>query len=235
MKPNKKFGAHALLILAITLVSFSPLADNRGNQEPNEKYGAFVFQSRCTLCHGNFGMGEGILPLIIKDYPDTNLLAFDKNADANSLRKSVLHGSASENANEFSPPWSDELSYTAVESVVKFLIVFYADNDKAHELLEMARKEVRVEPKINTGLAIYRSRCMVCHGESGNADGPMAKRLRIPPANLVKSRFKDDYLINIISKGGQAVSRSYQMPPWEGTLTNTEISSVVMYIKTLRE
>jgi mono/diheme cytochrome c family protein len=175
------------------------------------------------------------MPLIIKDYPDTNLLSFKKNTDVASLRKNVLHGGVGDQTNDMSPPWGDELSYIAVESVVQFLQLFYTNNDAAVNLLEKTRDSITTEPKINVGMVVFRSRCMICHGRSGNADGTMAKRLTIPPANLVKSRFEDDYLINIISKGGQAVSRSYQMPPWEGTLTKSEISSVVMYIKTLRE
>ncbi|MFK5915805.1 MAG: cytochrome c, partial [Woeseiaceae bacterium] len=36
-------------------------------------YGANVFQARCALCHGTDGLGEGILSLQLKDYPNTNL------------------------------------------------------------------------------------------------------------------------------------------------------------------
>jgi cytochrome c oxidase cbb3-type subunit 3 len=56
-----------------------------------------------------------------------------------------------------------------------------------------------------------------------------------PPFNLTLSRAPDDYLHDIIYKGGEKMGRSPRMPPWGGDLSDAEIDSVVMYIKTLRQ
>lgn len=230
-----KTGINGILVLVCTSVSFSIFAEKLSHPNITEKNGSLIFHNRCTICHGNFGMGEGILPLLIKDYPDTNLRALDNKPSMTSLHNSVVLGGTTGKNKEFMPPWGDELSYNAVESVVKFLAVFYADTDKAYELLEKAQHKVAIAPNTNYGRAIFRGRCMVCHGESGDGQGAMAKRLKIPAANFISSRQNDAYLEKIILEGGAGVSRSFQMPPWEGTLSPSEISSVIMYIKTLRK
>jgi cytochrome c553 len=55
-----------------------------------------------------------------------------------------------------------------------------------------------------------------------------------PPFNLTLSRVPDDYLSDMIHKGGAAMGRSPRMPPFGGDLSETDIKSVMMYVKTLR-
>lgn len=77
---------------------------------------------------------------------------------------------------------------------------------------------------------------MNCHGIYGEGDGNMAKIIRNPPPyNLTKSTQTEAYLKEIISKGGEAVSRSPQMPPWGEELNDSEIQSLILYLLTLRE
>lgn len=224
-----------ILALFLSLLPYTVIANDGSDIKENVENGAVIFQSRCTLCHGNFGMGEGILPLILKDYPDTNLLSYNKETNLEKLRASILHGGATEGTSEFSPPWINELSNESIDSVARFVALYYSNNDAALALLEKTRQQVSTKSNINIGAAIYRSRCVICHGPSGMADGVMAKRLRVPPANLVLSRQDDTYLKKIITDGGESVSRSFQMPPWEGTLTASEVDSVILHIKSLRK
>jgi cytochrome c oxidase cbb3-type subunit 3 len=44
-----------------------------------------------------------------------------------------------------------------------------------------------------------------------------------------------EYIGTIVDKGGQAVGRSPQMPPWGEQLNAKELSSVVKFVMTLRE
>ena len=55
-----------------------------------------------------------------------------------------------------------------------------------------------------------------------------------PPYNLTLSALPDKYLKQIITQGGRAVGRSYQMPPWKDELSEEEVDSAIIYIKTLR-
>ena len=79
-------------------------------------------------------------------------------------------------------------------------------------------------------------RCALCHGPEGRGDGKLAAVIKNPPPfNLTWSRLPDSYLRDIITKGGAGVGRSPRMPPWGGDLTSSEIESVMLHLKTLRE
>ena len=56
-----------------------------------------------------------------------------------------------------------------------------------------------------------------------------------PPFNLTLSRADDKYLSDIIHKGGEQMQRSPRMPPFGDDLTEPEITSAILYIKTLRQ
>lgn len=88
---------------------------------------------------------------------------------------------------------------------------------------------------LNEGLKAYHTHCVLCHGEYGDGKGRMAKIITTPPpANLTYSRLPDDYLKKIISGGGQSMQRSPQMPPWGDEFSSTQIDSIILYIKSIR-
>lgn len=196
-------------------------------------YGAKIFQDRCSLCHGSDGMGEGILPLSMKDYPSTNLMEPKLANDKEAIRRVVLHGGSIPEVSAEMPPWGDELTYAQVESVVDFVAFMRNDLESALEYLKAAAADM--QPTLKVGRAVFKGRCSLCHGEYGLGDGKMARIIRNPPPfNLTKSRAPDSYLNDIIRKGGGGVGRSPRMPPFGGDLSESEIKSVILYLKTLR-
>jgi cytochrome c oxidase cbb3-type subunit 3 len=201
---------------------------------PSPQIGATVFQSRCTLCHGNDGMGEGLMPLKLKQYPNTNLLKPNHPQDRANVHDIVVYGGTRGNVSNLMPPMGNDLTWTEVESVVDFVLQLRQQPEAARALLDSVRGEVEVSRK--AGQDIFASRCVLCHGKFGEGNGRMAKVIKNPPpADLTASRLPDDYLKQIISKGGAGVSRSPQMPPWGDLLTPVEIDSLILYLKSLRD
>jgi len=49
------------------------------------------------------------------------------------------------------------------------------------------RRTARLE---ELGASLYRARCASCHGENGDGQGPMARRLDVPPTNFVAGVYK---------------------------------------------
>lgn len=224
-----------LLVLFMPLLAFADSAQDCGQEaKACLQYGARIFQQRCSLCHGSDGLGEGILPLSVPDYPATNLLEPKYAKDIAGLKEIVVHGTQAKGTTEWMPPWGDELTHTQMESVVQFVQFMRDDLEGA---LKMSRSEAaQIEPSIRIGRAVFIGRCALCHGKFGQGDGKMARIIKDPPPfNLVLSRMPDEYLTQIITKGGEAMGRSARMPPWGGDLTGPEIQSVILYIKTLRE
>jgi cytochrome c oxidase cbb3-type subunit 3 len=229
------------LVLIFCLLALSRGAFAGGSKEycgeesrPCNEYGANVFQERCALCHGSDGHGEGILSMSMKGYPNTNLLEGKRPRDTENLTNIVKHGGGLPDVSTEMPPWGDELTATQVESVVMFLQLLHKDTDTALQLLRTEAGQLK--PSKRMGRAIYKGRCSLCHGPYGLGDGKMARIIKDPPPfNLTLSRAPDDYLKQIIAKGGEAMGRSPRMPPWGTDLSGPEIESIILYLKTLRE
>ena len=82
------------------------------------------------------------------------------------------------------------------------------------------------------GKLIYKTNCLMCHGERGKGDGPISAALRPPAADLTGSKAKaksDKDLLTIIQDGRGA------MPAWKFQLKEQDIQSVLAYIRSLGE
>ena len=87
------------------------------------------------------------------------------------------------------------------------------------------------------GQKLYMTYCSSCHGDKGRGDGAAGKALPVKPADhtdgkLINS-FSDEFLINIISKGGAAVGKSSFMPAWGGVLKDKQLQDLLAYIRSI--
>jgi mono/diheme cytochrome c family protein len=83
---------------------------------------------------------------------------------------------------------------------------------------------------------MYQAYCSGCHGLSGKGDGPVAKTLPVKPADHTRiemNKYTDQYLFEIISKGGISVGKSSQMPAWGGVLKEPQVKEIVAYVRAL--
>ena len=84
---------------------------------------------------------------------------------------------------------------------------------------------------IEQGKALYAQRCALCHGATGHGDGPGAKGLNPPPRNHTDATYMntrtDEQLSEVIHKGKGA------MPAWGKVLTDEQIASLVLYVRSL--
>lgn len=87
------------------------------------------------------------------------------------------------------------------------------------------------------GGPVYATYCAACHGNAGKGDGPGAAALNPKPRDLTDSAYmlklNDQYLFDIVSKGGAAQGKSPLMPPWGTALKADDIRNVVAYIRSL--
>lgn len=72
----------------------------------------------------------------------------------------------------------------------------------------------------------YKTKCAVCHGSSGLADTPEAKRLSVLPFSdpIVKAK-TDSELIGIVQNG------TGKMPSFKGKITDQEINNLIQFIR----
>ncbi len=89
----------------------------------------------------------------------------------------------------------------------------------------------------SAGKELFKSNCSPCHGESGKGDGPGGQVLPVKPANLgeriATNGYSDQYLFDVIGKGGASVGKSNFMPAWSGALNDQQIRSIVAFLRTL--
>ena len=215
-----------LLMWILGLIACGAAASDKASLGPR------VFFERCVLCHGKLAMGEGILPLKLVDYPQTNLLAKEK-MDRDYIRSIIVHGGEKEGVSDLMPPMGEELSNEELEAVTDFVVFIREDTKSGSSILkELAAKE---PPTKRTGEHLFSTRCALCHGKTGEGDGRMAKVIKTPPpANLVKSGVNAEYIKKIIVEGGEAMGRSRQMPPWGDQFSAGEIESIILYVMALR-
>ena len=179
-------------------------------------------------------MGGGLLPLVIERYPDTNLVDPKFAQDLTGIRQAIVEGNSHGKMHGLSPPWGEELTPSEITSVALFIEHLRAHPEDAIKMIKAVASNVT--PSVTLGSKIYRTRCRQCHGHSGEGDGRLAALITNPPPfDLTKSQASDTYLREFIRKGGAAMGRSPQMPPWDDDLTRLEIESVILYIKNLRK
>lgn len=228
-----KVDMAAMRSLPIILLLLSNSTPSVSDALSADHEGAQIFAERCVLCHGNYGAGDGFMPLIIEDYPETNLLHTKKRGRLTEMHQTVKWGGAKGQMDNKSPPWINELSASELEAVSNFVVKLQQKPEEQWQILNtyLANKPVNTE----TGRLVYQTRCSGCHGESGLGDGPIAAVVKSPPpTNLVESQMTESQLVRIISLGGTSVGRSSQMPGWKDEITPVEIDSVAAYVRLLR-
>lgn len=84
---------------------------------------------------------------------------------------------------------------------------------------------------------VYKSRCVVCHGEHGAGDGPGAAGLVPKPRAFADPAWQtsvtDEHIKKIILEGGGAVGKSPAMPPNQDLKGKDEVLSGL--VKLIRE
>jgi mono/diheme cytochrome c family protein len=87
------------------------------------------------------------------------------------------------------------------------------------------------------GQKLYTTYCSSCHGDKGRGDGAAGKALPVKPADHTDGKlmnsFSDEFLLNIISKGGAAVGKSAFMPAWGGVLKENQLQDLVTYVRSI--
>ncbi len=88
----------------------------------------------------------------------------------------------------------------------------------------------------DSGAKFFKSlRCASCHGKDGKGQGPAAKAMKIKTTDwtdkAAMEMLKDDFLKDIIGKGGKAVSKSKRMPGYSKKLKPADVVDLVAYVR----
>ena len=115
-------------------------------------------------------------------------------------------------------------------------------------------KQIKKEPiqpaPANSGAAMYKQYCAVCHGKTGTGDGPAASALKQAPANLTTltqrhdGKFPEDYVANVLRNGAKAPAHGdAEMPVWgplfsamdqSQAMVDLRIANLTKYVKSIQ-
>jgi mono/diheme cytochrome c family protein len=87
---------------------------------------------------------------------------------------------------------------------------------------------------IASGAQVFAQNCVSCHGAIGRGDGPLAKGLDIPPADLTASHLwehSDGELFWWLTHGMDSPRGGLSMPGFAGTLDEGQRWAVIDYIR----
>lgn len=80
------------------------------------------------------------------------------------------------------------------------------------------------------GTAIFKSKCAMCHGPTGDGQTTMGKKFGLKNLGSAEvQKLSDAELIKITSDGKD------KMPAYKGKLTDAEIKAVVAHIRSLKK
>ena len=82
----------------------------------------------------------------------------------------------------------------------------------------------------DSGADIYKARCLMCHGEDGKANTPVAKMFKAASfSDPAIVKIPDADRLPIVKKGKD------KMPPFADKLSDDQIKAVLAYIRTLEK
>ncbi len=80
----------------------------------------------------------------------------------------------------------------------------------------------------------YAKHCLKCHGEDGDGKGPASAVLDVTPGDFADcdtmKALSDEFLLKIISSGGEAVGKSPQMPA-ANKVAAEDVPALVEYVR----
>ncbi len=215
--------------------------------------GAELYYKNCVFCHGDLLDGNGHFAKAFNPRP----INFQNVGTIAQLQESFLFwrittggpGLPREGAPWASamPVWHEMLKEEEVWKLILFLYDYTGyvprswDLAEAREPEKIADKGTAKKGKLDEDaiIKVYEKRCLQCHGEDGDGQGPAAELMYPKPRDFTLAVFKyktthadnefptDDDLRKTILDGLQGTA----MPGWRGMLSKMEIDGLIQYIK----
>jgi mono/diheme cytochrome c family protein len=80
----------------------------------------------------------------------------------------------------------------------------------------------------SSGEAIFKAKCVLCHGADGTGDTPLGKQLQAANLRSKDIQKKSNAELHKVIHDGQA-----NMPPFADQLSDQEIDQVIKYVRSL--
>jgi DMSO reductase family type II enzyme heme b subunit len=239
----------------------NPLRKGAADLGKHTAEGGAIYVRNCMFCHGDNLDGAGHFAHAFSPPPAN----FQDPGTIAMLQEAFLFwriakggpGLPKESTpwNSVMPAWEDRLSEEEIWKVILYLYDAtgyqprrWEEGEHKHSALApparraglLGPRSAEAQPAGDAahGKVVYEKKCMLCHGEKGDGNGPGAALLDPRPRDFTKGKFKirtsvsgqaptDADLFRIISEGMPGTS----MPGWK-TLPEKDRWGLVAYLKT---
>ena len=234
------------LRMALTCVSaLMPLAAVAGSA-PKETTPAALYQSYCSVCHGEQGNAQSRARASLNPPP----VDFSQAGLGTTLtRERMILGVREGRPGTAMVGWKTQLNDAQIAGVVDYV------RDKFMERAEPQTKASAKPPAAaaasataalpdgrpapvpaalkgdkTIGSLLYGNNCVACHGKAGDGNGPRAYFISPRPRSFVSAEsravFTRPVLVNSIAQG----KRGTEMPSWDKVLSAQEIANIAEYV-----
>ncbi len=241
----------------------NPLRKDAANLKKYVAEGAVIYVKNCMYCHGDNLDGNGHFAHVFNPPPanftDPGTIAMLQEAFLFWRIAKGGPGLPKESTpwNSVMPAWEDRLTEEDIWKVIMYLYDATGYQPRRWETASAAPspylspagrgEEVRgvigrawaqQAGDANQGKVVYEKKCLLCHGDKGDGNGPAAPLLDPRPRDFTKGKYKirtsasgrlptDADLFRIIAEGMPGTS----MPAWK-VLPEKDRRDLVAYVKT---
>ena len=95
------------------------LAKTKEKEKANRDLGRQIFETRCALCHGKTGKGDGRMAKVIKTPPPANLVV--SRLPDGYLKKIIEEGGEGVSRSPQMPPWGMQFEEFEIDSIILYV------------------------------------------------------------------------------------------------------------------
>ncbi len=223
----------------------NPLRKDAANFKKYVAEGSVIYIKNCLYCHGDNLDGTGHFAHAFNPPPanftDPGTIAMLQEAFLFWRIAKGGPGLPKESTpwNSVMPAWEDRLSEEDIWKVIMYLYDATGYQPRRWETQGFVSSAEAQQPGDPAqGKVIYEKKCILCHGEKGEGNGPAASLLDPKPRDFTKAKYKirttssgqvptDADLFHVISEGMPGTS----MPAWK-VLSEKDRRDLVAYVKT---
>ncbi len=180
-----------------------------GEAERFARRGAEAFAHHCAGCHGTKGDADGPAAIALLPTPRDLTAARISNR---RLSESIWNGVPGSSM----PAWND-----LTTGDLRGLVAYLQTIGRAEPGPELSG------PERQAARELYTKECAVCHGPTGNGDGPSAAMLSPAPTNFHEVQPTAEYANRALTSG----IRGTAMPRWEPKLTPSQRELLARYVR----
>ncbi len=187
----------------------------------NTRRGRAIFKGACIACHGEYGIGNGVLANLI-NIPMIDQTDGDRMEDISDkeLIETIRDGKG-----RYMASWKGALNESEIIDVAAYVRLLPSLSSE---------KSVQYIPDPLEGRRLYRSYCLVCHGVDGRSVGPLAHKLGLEPVDLSAEKYRTS-TVEVLAATVEGYGRKpgSNMPAWGAALLNTDLRDIAAYLTKL--